>query len=145
MDAAFVGMGADGPVSSAAVPSWSDSSRRPTSCQAEDRLVCRVSRLGKTAEIDPDSISVSRETGALDDECLQSGRVDGVTLMEIDGTNRLAVQTGVEESFGVLQLGRFWKREPHRVLEGLAYADDAVVVPDWHPVGPGGFLPLHLF
>src|SRR5260370_9752591 len=145
MDADFVGMGADGPFISAALSSWSDASTRPTSCQAEDRLVCRVSRLGKTAEIDPDSISASIETGSLDDECLQSGRVDGVTLMEIDGTNRLAVQTGVEESFRVLQLGPFWKRQPHRVLEDLAYADDAVVGPDWHALGAGGFLPLHLF
>src|SRR5260370_9154350 len=125
--------------------SWSDASPRPTSCQAEDRLVCRVSRVGKTAESAPDWISASIETGALDDECLQSGRVDGVNLREIDGTNRVAVQTGVEESFRVLQLGPFWKRQPHRVLEGLAYADDAVVGPDWHPLGPGGFLPLHLF
>src|SRR5258708_23811912 len=65
--------------------------------------------------------------------------------MEIDGTNRLAVQTGVEEAFRVLQLGPFWKRQPHRVLEDLAYADDAVVGPDGHPLGAAGFLPLHLF
>src|SRR5260370_31451033 len=145
MDADFVGMGADGPFISAALSSWSDVSARPRLCQAEDRLVCRVSRPGKPAEIDPHSISASIETGALDDECLQSGRVDGVTLMAIDGTNRLAVQTGVEEAFRVLQLGPFWKRQPHRVLEDLAYADDAVVGPDWHALGAGGFLPLHLF
>ena len=90
-------------------------------------------------------ISASIETGALDNECLQGGRVDGVTLVEIDGTNRLAVQTRVEEPFRILQLGPFWKRQPHCVLEGLAYADDAVVGPDGHPLGAGGFLPLHLF
>src|SRR5260370_21061699 len=145
MDADFVGMGADGPFISAALSSWSDASPRPTSCQAEDRLVCRFARVGKTAEMDPDSISASIETGALDDESMQSGGVDGVTVMEIYGRNRLAVQAGVEESFRVFQLGPFWKRQPHRVLEGLAYADDAVVGPDWHPLGPGGFLPLHLF
>src|SRR3979409_910040 len=65
--------------------------------------------------------------------------------MEIDGTNRLAVQTCVEEPLRILQLGTLWKRQPHRVLEGLAYADDAVVGPDGHPLGAGWFLPLHLF
>src|SRR5437879_8696565 len=90
-------------------------------------------------------ISASIETGALDNECLQGGRVDGVTLVEIDGTNRLAVQTRVEEPFRILQLGPFWKRQPHCVLEGLAYADDAVVGPDGHPLGARGLLPLHLF
>src|SRR5438128_10111023 len=90
-------------------------------------------------------ISASVETGALDNQCLQGGRVDGVTLVEIDGTYRLAVQTRVEEPFRILQLGPFWKRQPHRVLEGLAYADDAVVGPNGHPLGAGGLLPLHLF
>src|SRR6202521_1193319 len=90
-------------------------------------------------------ISASIETAALNNECLQSGRVDGVTLVEIYGTNRLAVQTRVEEPFRILQLGPFWKRQPHRVLEGLANADDAVVGPDGYPLGAGGFLPLHLF
>src|SRR5713226_5299915 len=65
--------------------------------------------------------------------------------MEIDGTHRLAVQTRVEEALRILQLGALWKRQPHRVLEGLADADDAVMGPDWHPLGAGGLLPLHLF
>ena len=90
-------------------------------------------------------ISASVETGALDNQCLQGGRVDGVTLVEIDGTYRLAVQTRVEEPFRILQLGPFWKRQPHGVLEGLAYADDAVVGPDGDSLGAGGLLPLHLF
>src|SRR6266851_5350610 len=90
-------------------------------------------------------ISASVETGALDNECRQGGRVDGVTVVEIDGTNRLAVQTRVEEPFRILQLGPFWKRQPHGVLEGLAYADDAVVGPDGDSFGAGGLLPLHLF
>src|SRR5437879_575237 len=90
-------------------------------------------------------ISASVETGALDDQCLQGGRVDGVTLVEIDGTYRLAVQTRVEEPFRILQLGPFWKRQPHGVLEGLAYADDAVVGPNGDSLGAGGLLPLHLF
>src|SRR5260370_4631023 len=98
----------------------------------------RISRLGN-------SISASVETGALANQCLQSGRVDGVTIVEIDGTNRLAVQTRVEEAFRILQLGPFWKRQPHSILEGLAYADDAVVRPDGHPLGAGRLLPLHLF
>src|SRR2546426_12164985 len=89
-------------------------------------------------------ISASVETAALDNQCLQGGRVDGVTLVEIDGTNRLAVQTRVEEAFRILQLGPFWKRQPHRVLEGLPDADDAVVGPDGHPLGAGGLLPPHL-
>src|SRR6266511_4421544 len=90
-------------------------------------------------------ILASIETGALDNECLQGRGVDGVTLVEIDGTNRLAVQTRVEEALRILQLGSFWKRQPHRVLEDLAYADDAVVGPDGDSLGAGGFLPLHLF
>src|SRR6266699_3241654 len=90
-------------------------------------------------------ISASVETGALDNQCLQGGRIDGVTLVEIDGTDRLAVQARVEEPFRILQLGPFWKRQPHGVLEGLAYADDAVVGPDGDSLGPGGLLPLHLF
>src|SRR5438045_2257817 len=65
--------------------------------------------------------------------------------MEIDGTYRLAVQTRVEQPLRIPQLGTLWKRQPHRVLEGLADADDAVVGPDGHPLGAGGFLPLHLF
>src|SRR3989440_3962576 len=65
--------------------------------------------------------------------------------MEIDGTYRLAVQTRVEQPLRILQLGALWKRQPHRVLEGLADADDAVVRPDGHPLGAGGLLPLHLF
>src|SRR5438105_11904468 len=65
-------------------------------------------------------VSASVETGALDNQRLQGGRVDGVTLVEIDGTYRLAVQTRVEEPFRILQLGPFWKRQPHGVLEGLA-------------------------
>src|SRR5207244_4516283 len=47
--------------------------------------------------------------------------------------------------FGSLSWAPFWKRQPHRVLEGLADADDAVVGPDGHPLGAGGLLPLHLF
>src|SRR5437870_13023817 len=90
-------------------------------------------------------ISASVETGALDNQCLQGGRVDGVTLVEIDGTNGLAVQTRVEEPFRILQLGPFGKRQPHGILEGLAYADDAVVGPDGHPLGAGRLLPFHLF
>src|SRR5438445_4393132 len=90
-------------------------------------------------------ISASVETGALDNQCHQGGRVDGVTLVEIDGTYRLAVQTRVEEPFRILQLGPFWKRQPHGVLEGLAYADDAVVGPNGDSLGPGGLLALHLF
>src|SRR5213078_4382775 len=90
-------------------------------------------------------ISASVETGALDNQRLQGGRVDRVTLVEIDGTYRLAVQTRVEEPFRILQLGPFWKRQPHGVLEGLAYADDAVVGPDGDSLGAGGLLPLHLF
>src|SRR5947209_8191993 len=65
--------------------------------------------------------------------------------MEIDGTYRLAVQTRVEQPLRIPQLGTFWKRQPHRVLEGLADADDAIVGPDGHPLRAGGFLPLHLF
>src|SRR5437870_8360657 len=65
--------------------------------------------------------------------------------MEIDATYRLADQTLVEEPLRILQLGTLWKRQPHRVLEGLADADDAVVGPDGHPLGAGGLLPLHLF
>src|SRR5579859_1020589 len=91
------------------------------------------------------SWTASIETGALDNECLQSRRVDGVPLVEIDGTNPLAGQTRVEEPFRILQLGPFWKRQPHGVLEDLAYADDAVVGPDGHPLWAGRFLPLHLF
>src|SRR6266704_4578425 len=90
-------------------------------------------------------ISASVETGALDNQCLQGGRVDGVTLVEIDGTYRLAVQTRVEEPFRILQLGPFWKRQPHGVFESLAYADDAVVGPDGDSLRAGGLLPIHLF
>src|SRR5437773_8090494 len=68
-----------------------------------------------------------------------------MALVEIDGTYRLAVQTRVEQPLRVPQLSTLWKRQPHRVLEGLADADDAVVGPDGHPLGTGGFLPLHLF
>src|SRR5437870_12330269 len=87
----------------------------------------------------------SIQAGTVEDECLQRGRVDGVALMEIDGTYRLAVQTRVEQPLPILQTGAFWERQPHRVLEGLADADDAVVGPDGHPLGAGGLLPLHLF
>src|SRR5207248_8219269 len=90
-------------------------------------------------------VSASVETRAFDDECLEGGRVDGVALVEIDGTNRLAVEARVEEPFRILQLGPFWKRQPHGVLEGLAHADDAVAGPDGDSLGAGGFLPLHLF
>jgi hypothetical protein len=40
--------------------------------------------------------------------------------MEIDGTYRLAVQTRVEEPLRIPALGTLWKRQLHRVLEGLA-------------------------
>src|SRR6202171_1880613 len=65
--------------------------------------------------------------------------------MEIDGTYRRAVQTRVEQPLRIPQLGTLWKRQPHCVLEGLADADDAVVVPDVPPLGSVGLLPLHLF
>src|ERR1700737_1021965 len=65
--------------------------------------------------------------------------------MEIDGTYRLAVQTRVEQPLRILQLGTLRKRQPHRVLEGLADADDAVVGPDGAPRGARGPLPLPLF
>src|SRR5436189_549651 len=65
--------------------------------------------------------------------------------MEIDGTYGLAVQTRVEQPLRIPQLGTLWKCQPHRVLEGLADADDAVVGPDWDSLGAGGLLPLHLF
>src|SRR3989454_5348117 len=90
-------------------------------------------------------MSASIYAGTFEDECLQRGRVDGIALMEIDGTYRLAVQTRVEQPLRIPQLGTLWKRQPHRVLEGLADADDAVVGPDGHPFGAGGLLPLHLF
>src|SRR2546426_11819384 len=90
-------------------------------------------------------MSASIYAGTFEDECLQRGRVDGIALMEIDGTYRLAVQTRVEQPLRIPQLGTLWKRQPHRVLEGLADADDAVVGPDGHPLGAGGLLPLHLF
>src|SRR5437762_4687075 len=93
----------------------------------------------------PSSISASIETDTFDNERLQGGFIDRVTLVEVDGTNHLAVQTRVEEPFRILQLGPFWKRQPHSVLEGLADADDAVVGPDGDPFGAGGLLPLHLF
>src|SRR6266581_9265583 len=110
---------------------------------------CAKSRPSRQSSTEPSQApmpsSASIETGAFDNECLQGGCVDGVTLMEINGTNRLAVQTRVEEPFRILQLGSFWKRQPHRVLEGLADANDAVVGPDGHPLGARGLLPLHLF
>src|SRR6266566_1758069 len=93
----------------------------------------------------PSPISASIETDTFDNERPQGGFFDRVTLVEVDGTNRLAVQTRVEETLRILQLGTLWKRQPHRVLEGLADADDAVVGPDGHPLGAGGLLPLHLF
>src|SRR6202171_2839965 len=65
--------------------------------------------------------------------------------MEIDGTYRLAVQTRVDQPLRILQLGTLWKRQPHRVLDGLADADDAVVGPDRHPLGAGGLPARHLF
>src|SRR5438270_9389831 len=65
--------------------------------------------------------------------------------MEIDGPYRLAVQTRIEQSLRILQLGALWKCQPHRVLEGLADADDAVLGPDGYPLGAGGLLPFHLF
>src|SRR5437773_11178652 len=65
--------------------------------------------------------------------------------MEIDGTYRLAVEACVEEALRSLQLGTLWKLQPHRVLEGLADADDAVVLPVGNPLGAGGLLPLHFF
>src|SRR5437879_2707090 len=104
-----------------------------------------VARSGTISAGLAEPIQASIETGALDNQCLQGGRVDGVTLVKVDGTNRLAVQTRVEEALRILQLGPFWKRQPHGVLEGLPYADDAVVGPDGHPLGAGGLLPLHLF
>src|SRR5437667_3325953 len=90
-------------------------------------------------------MSASIWAGTVEDECLQRGRVDGIALMEIDGTYRLAVQTSVEQPLRIPQPGTLWKGQPHRVLEGLADADDAVVGPDGHPLGTGGLLPLHLF
>src|SRR5437899_10021969 len=65
--------------------------------------------------------------------------------MEIDGTYRLAVQTRVEQPVRIPQLGTLGKRQPHRVLEGLADADDAVVGPNRDALRSGGLLPLHLF
>src|SRR5205807_8737032 len=100
---------------------------------------------GTISEGFAEPISASIETGALDNECLQGGRVDRVSLVEVDGTNHLAVQTRVEEALRILQLGTLWKGQPHRVLEGRAYANDAVVGPDGHPLGARGLLPLHLF
>src|SRR5437868_13361946 len=118
-----------------------DRSRLPIErIDAKDQDVGRRGDLGGLAE----PISASVETGALDNQCLQGGRVDGVSLMEIDSTYCLAVQTRVEEALRILQLGALWKCQPHGVLEGLADADDAVVGPDGDSLGAGGLLPLHL-
>src|SRR5207245_11686870 len=76
---------------------------------------------------------------------LQRRRVAGIALIEIDWSYPHAAQTHVEEGLRILQLGTLWKRQPHRVLEGLAYADDAVVGPNGRPLGAGGLLPHHLF
>src|SRR5207245_7505274 len=84
------------------------------------------------------------ERDTFENECLQRRRVDGIALMEIDGTYHLAVQTRVEEALRILQLGTLWKRQPHRVLEGLAYADDAVIKPNGHPLKTEELLPLRL-
>src|SRR5437868_8936545 len=90
-------------------------------------------------------MSAPVSAGTFEDECLQCGRVDGIALMEIDGTHRLAVEACVEEPLRIPQLGTLWERQPHRVLERLADADDAVMGPDRHSLRAGGFLPLHLF
>src|SRR5216684_3372091 len=120
---------------------WSPSGHGLGECSGRS---CSAQPRAESADLD-EPVSASIETGALDNQCLQGGCVDGVTLVEIDGTYRLAVQTRVEEPFRVLQLGPFWKRQPHGILEDLAYADDALVGPDGHPLGAGGLLPLHLF
>src|SRR2546428_4833857 len=80
-------------------------------------------------------ISASIETGALDNECLQGGRVDGVTLVEIDGTNRLAVQTRVEEPFRILQLAPFGNVS----LTAFLRASPMQTMPLWDQTGtPSG-------
>ena len=43
------------------------------------------------------------KTAALENQCLQRGLVECVTLEEVDGTNRLAVQARVEEPFRIAQ------------------------------------------
>src|SRR5205823_14932081 len=127
--------------SCAGLRSTADTARSSVAARAPVALLQAPGDLGGLAE----PVSASVETRSFDDECLQCGRVDGVALVEIDRTNRLAVEARVEEPFRILQLGPFWKRQPHGVLEGLAHADDAVVGPDGHPLGAGGLLPLHLF
>src|SRR5207248_11101634 len=73
----------------------------------------------------PSPISASIETDTFDNERPQGGFFDRVTLVEVDGTNRLAVQTRVEEALRILQLGTRWKGQPRGVPECCAAPRDA--------------------
>src|SRR6184192_4159694 len=78
----------------------------------------------------------SIQAGTVEDECLQRGRVDGIALMEIDGTYRLAVQTRVEHSpFGSLS----WAPFGNVSLTAFLRASPMQMTPSWDQTGtPSG-------
>src|SRR6266566_6395801 len=80
-------------------------------------------------------ISASVETGALDNQCLQGGHVDGVTLVEIDGTYRLAVQRVLKSRFGSCS----WAPFGNVNLTAFLRASPMQTMPSWDQTGtPSG-------
>src|SRR5437667_9631578 len=70
------------------------------------------------------------EVDRLADERFDGGRVDFLTLLNVDRAPHVALEARVEQAGRVLQRRALREGELHDLLVGLARAEDAVVRPD---------------
>src|SRR6202140_3122161 len=70
------------------------------------------------------------EGDCLANECLEGGRVDFFSLVDVDRAAYVSVETRVEETGRVLQRRALGEGELHGLLVGFASAEDAVVRPN---------------
>jgi hypothetical protein len=69
----------------------------------------------------------------------QASVIYGVSFMEVDRPNCLAVQTCVEELPWILHPSSVGECQPHGVLEGFSDANDSIMRPDRDSMGLEGF------
>src|SRR5258706_211619 len=79
------------------------------------------------------------------DKVNDSVGVHGVSFMEVDGANRVAIQTRIEELLRIFHLGTFGECQPHRVLERICYAYYSIMRPNGNSRWFGWFFPLYFF
>src|SRR5438309_70465 len=121
-------------------------SSRPAACNDRARLMPPIpppmmaTFISRRARLRLPSLSRARlhrvEPCGFENQCSDRGFIHGITLSEVDGPDRPAIQPGVEELLRVVELGTVGKGQPHGTLERLADADDSVMGPNRYALWP---------